>query len=1007
MQFWEPVWIEHDRMDQERERIQADLRGLLDGEARCDDVFVQMYATDASIYELRPLGVVRPRGMPDVVACVQYALENEIPLHARGAGTGLAGESLGRGLVLDFSCAMHRILSCDEDTVRVQPGVVLSQLNRFLAERGRCVAAGPVNKVAATVGGVVAVDGAGSRWLEWGAAGDAVESCQLVLADGRSIEAGRHGVDEPLSEEPAEARRQALVRDVANVIQRERAVIDQCLPRTKVDRSGYHVRDLPRDGRLNLARLIAGSEGTLALISEATVRTRPLPSYRGAALLFFDRLESAARGALEIAGMGVSACDMMDRRLLSIARDTDVRYDLLIPRNAEAMLLVEVQGEDQDEVRQRLRDVTVRIQRRKRLAFDSRLALEEEEFALFWQLVRRVVPGLYSLKGSSRPLPFVEGIAVPPTELPDFLVQMQNVLKSHQVTAALFAHAAQGQLHMRPFLDLASPENVQKMQDVAVDLYEKVLECGGTVSGEHADGLSRSWFNRQQFGPLYDVFAQIKRLFDPQNILNPGKIVADAPQPLTANLRTVRMRRGAEQDSRTGAPGEETSDEAPPAALNLFWKASPVDQVARMCHGCGDCRTQAPSERMCPMFRYNPREEAAPRSKANLMRAALTGQLNVDELQSEELKQIADLCVNCYQCRLECPAHVDIPKLMIECKSQYVATNGLQPTDWFLARLELICAWGASFHRLANWAISSRTMRWLIERGIGIAQGRKLPRFAPRSFIRAAHRRRLTRPTRRSGPKVVFFVDIYANWHDLQLAEACVSVLEHNGISVYVPPGQTQSGMAALSMGALDIARKMAATNVHLLAEAVRQGYTIVASEPAAALCLTREYVNLLDDDDARLVADNANEICSFLWKLHLEGQLKLDFNPLNVALGYHLPCHVRALRGGMPGFNLLRLIPGLTVRQLCHACSGMAGTFGLKRTNYRSSLRAGWGLISALRSPDVQLGTTECSACKIQMEQGTAKPTVHPLKFLALSYGLMPEIADLLTARGEERVVT
>ncbi|MFW6169020.1 MAG: FAD-linked oxidase C-terminal domain-containing protein [Planctomycetota bacterium] len=993
-------------MNQERERIQADLRGLLAGEVRCDDVCVQMYATDASIYQIRPLGVVRPSGVSDVVACVQYALENEIPLHPRGAGTGLAGESLGPGLVLDFSRSMHRIVSCDEETVRVQPGVVLSQLNRFLADRGRCVAAGPVNKVAATMGGVIAVDGAGSRWIQWGSVGDAVVALQLVLADATVVEAGRHGVSEPLSDNPLVARRQTLVRDIANVVQREQAVIEQCLPRTKVDRSGYHLREVLQDGRLNLARLVAGSEGTLAMISEATVRTRPLPPYQGAALLFFDRLESAARGALEIAGMGVSACDMMDRRLLSIARDTDVRYDLLIPRDVEAMLLVEIQGEDQDDVRQRLQDVVDRIQRRKRLAFDSRLALEKDEFDLFWRLVRRVVPGVYSLKGSSRPLPFVEGIAVPPTELPDFLVQMQNVLKSHRVTASLFAHAAHGQLHMRPFLDLASPEHVKKMQDVAVDLYEKVLACGGTISGEHADGLSRSWFMRRQFGPLYEVFAQIKQLFDPRNILNPGKIVADAPQPLTANLRTVTVRRGEPAvEGTTSRDDVATGGERMPC--QLLWQDAPVEQVARMCHGCGNCRTQAPSERMCPIFRYSPREEASPRAKANLMRAALTGQLDLHELKGEELKQVADLCVNCYQCQLECPAHVNIPKLMIECKSQYVATNGLQPTDWFLARLDVLCSWGSSFHRLANWAIADRTMRWLIERTMGIAQGRKLPQFAPRSFIRVAHRRRLTRPTRRSGPKVVFFADIYANWHDVQLAEACVSVLEHNGISVYVPPGQTQSGMAAISMGALDIARKMAVTNVQLLAEAARQGYQIVASEPAAALCLTREYLNLLDDDDARLVAENSSEICSFLWKLHLEGRLKLDFNPLNVALGYHLPCHVRAMKGGMAGFNLLRLIPGLTVRQLSHACSGMAGTFGLKRSNYRGSLRAGWGLISALRSPAIQVGTTECSACKIQMEQGTAKPTVHPLKFLALSYGLMPEIAELLTARSEERVVT
>ena len=344
---------------------------------------------------------------------------------------------------------------------------------------------------------------------------------------------------------------------------------------------------------------------------------------------------------------------------------------------------------------------------------------------------------------------------------------------------------------------------------------------------------------------------------------------------------------------------------------------------------------------------------------------------------------------------------------MVECKSQYVLTNGLRPTDWFLAHLDWLGSWGSFFHPLTNWAIANRQMRWVIERLVGVAQGRKLPRFATSSFLRRAHRRRLTRPTRRTGRKVLFFVDVYANWHDVQLADALVAVFEHNGIAVYVPPNQLQSGMAAISMGAVEAARKFAQHNVQLLAEAVRQGYRIVTAEPAAALCLTHEYLNLLDDDEARLVAENTSEACTYLWRLHQEGQLELDLKPVNATLGYHLPCHLRALRVGTPGYHLLRLIPGLTVTQISDACSGMAGTFGLRRANYRSSLRTGWGLISALRSPLIQMGTTECSACKMQMEQGTAKPTVHPLKFLALSYGLLPELASLLTKKSEELIVT
>jgi Fe-S oxidoreductase len=410
---------------------------------------------------------------------------------------------------------------------------------------------------------------------------------------------------------------------------------------------------------------------------------------------------------------------------------------------------------------------------------------------------------------------------------------------------------------------------------------------------------------------------------------------------------------------------------------------------------------------MCPVFRFAPAEEASPRAKANLMRAVLSNQLPAKALERPDCKAVADLCVNCKMCRLECPAGIDIPKLMIEAKACFVANDGLRFSDWALTRLDLFSSLGSVLSPLLNWMLANRQARWLLEKMVGLAQGRKVPRFASRSFLRRAHRRRLTRPTRRSGRKVLYFVDTYANYHDPQLGEALVAVLEHNGVAVYVPPEQTQSGMAMYSLGAVDAAREVARQNVEFLAEAVRQGYTIVCTEPSAALCLTQEYPQLLDDDDTRIVAANTLEACAYLWNLHLAGKLQLDMKPLNVALDYHEPCHMRALGQGRPGEQLLRLIPGVTVHALEQGCSGMAGMFGLKRANYRNSLRAGWPLISAIRASHSVAGTTECSACKMQMEQGTSKPTWHPLKLLALAYGILPGGQTLLSARGQELIVT
>ena len=1036
-------------MDAERERIQADLRGLLAGEVRCDDVFVQLYASDASLYEIRPLGVVRPRNTADVVACVKYAAEKNIPIHARGAGTGIAGESLGPGLVLDFSHSMRRILSVDGNTVRIQPGVVHAQLNKLLATSGRMFGPDPATSTVTTMGSVLALDNSGSHWLRHGSPRSHVVSMQVVLADGSVVEAGRH----PIEESPADAvqdapnasgssrsfaARASLVRRLAELIQREQTTIAAHQPKSLVNRSGYHLNDVLADGQLDLAKLLVGSEGTLALITEATLKVDRIAKHTGVVLLFFDRLEAAARAAIEARSLGVSACDLMDRRLLGIARETDARYAAIIPPEAEAMLLVEIQSDDPREVRDAVQQVVVELQRKRQLAFDTRVALEPDEIELYWRLANQVVPRLYSLKAATRAIPFVEDFAVPPDSLPDFIGRMQNVLKTHQVTATLFGHAGHGQLHVRPFLDLANADDVRRMQDLAADLYQEVLNVGGTISGEHGDGLSRTWFVKKQYGPLYDVFREVKRIFDPKNIFNPGKVVADAPQPLTKNLRpqgtsaspgvtgstgiqnsvansAATLASTASSSASSSSPASDSPD-APtngkpqgktPLPLFLIWKNEDVTQATNSCNGCGQCRTQMAETRMCPIFRFAPREEASPRSKANLMRAILAGQMDQSQASNDAIKDVADLCVNCHQCRLECPANVNIPKLMIEAKAQYIATHGLRFSDAFVTRLDRIIPWASLFASVTNWALGNRPLRWLLQRFVGLAQGRKVPHLAMRSFLRQAHRRRLTRPPRGSGRKVFFFVDLYANWFDVQLAEAVVSVLEHNGVSVYVHPDQRASGMSRISHGDVDRAKVVAEHNVRLLAEAVRQGFHIVASEPTAALCLTHEYPNLLDDDDTRLVAANTSDVCTYLWKLHQTGKLELDFAPINATLGYHLPCHLKALNVGSPGEELLRLVPGLTVQRIERGCSGMAGTFGLKRDNYRTSLRAGWGLISALRDPAIEVGATECSACKIQMEQGTTKPTIHPLKVLALAYGLMPEIADLLTKRGEELIVT
>lgn len=969
-------------MDPERERIQADLRGIIEGEVRCDELFTQMYATDASIYEILPLGVIRPKSLQDVVTAVQYAAENGISIHPRGSGSGLAGESLGPGLILDFAHSFRRPIDFDVATASVQSGMSLAQLNRYLARQNRKFGPDPANSAVTTMGSVAALDASGSRWLHYGSARQNVRSMQVVLADGQVVRFDR----DQTSSDP---RVQNLSNRIGHLAQTHIEAISAHRPKTLVNRCGYHL--YTDDGQPpQLTDVMVGSEGTLGIITELTVDTVPVPAHRGVALLLFERLELAARAALELRRFRPWACDLLDRRLMRLASESEMRFQVLLPEATEASLLIEVQDDSASEVRGRLEQMIQVIQRKKKLAFDSKKALEPTEVQFYWSLADSVVPSLYQLKGQRRALPFIEDLAVPPPKLPEFLVTMQNVLKQHEVTASLFCHAGHGQLHIRPFLDLANLDHVHRLHQLAKDMYQEVIAIGGTISGEHGTGLSRTWFVPQQFGPLYEVFRQVKQVFDPSNIMNPGKVVAAEPQPISHNLRPVQE----------AALPADSSDDRPLVNLQLQWEPHEVALAARSCNGCGRCHTLSDTERMCPIFRAEPSEEASPRAKANLMRALMTGRIDDEAATTDALKQIADLCFNCHQCRLDCPAGVDIPKLMIECKAQYVDTNGLRFSDWLLGRIDLLCSYGSRFPRLANLAVRNPQLRWILEKFTGIAIGRKLPTFTGRSFMRSAERRRLSRPNKMVGEKVLYFVDLFANYFDIELAHAFVAILEHHGVSVYIPGAQLTSAMPMISQGDVERARGLATRNVTVLADAIRQGYHVVTTEPSAALCLTQEYPALLGDADSELVAEHTSEACDYLWKMHLAGKLELDLKPLSTTVAYHEPCHSRALKTNLAGRRLLELIPGMTVHSVDKGCSGMAGIFGLRSRNYRTSLRIGLGMINAVRNADVQIGCSECSACRLQMQQGASKPTQHPLKLLATSYGLVANPTQSVNVR-------
>ncbi|HXG09898.1 MAG TPA: anaerobic glycerol-3-phosphate dehydrogenase subunit C [Gemmataceae bacterium] len=976
-------------MDQpQRQRIQDDLKGIVKGELLFDNLTRTLYSTDASIFQVQPLGVAVPRDEADVQALVRYAAEHGLALVPRGAGTGLAGESLGTGLIIDLSRHFRGILEIGSDTVRVQPGVVYRTLNEQLARIGRRFAPDPAGGVPCTIGGMLATNASGARVRRHGYTRDHVISLRAVLDNGDVAVVGRHPRG-PAGTVPG--RLGEIITAVTALLEQHAELIRNCQPRTPFNRCGYLLADVLTAEHLDLARLLVGSEGTLAIFTEATLRTVPLPTGRSLVLLGFASLEGALRAAQRALPVGPSACELMDRRLLSLARGDPGSAAALVPAAAEAVLLVEFEADSPSVAQTAASELVARLQQEERPAPYAEVALEPDHIERFWNLREAALPSLYGLRGGAQPIAFVEDVGVPPEELPRFIHRVQEVLQRHETTASFLVHAATGQVHIRPFLDLQRPEDASRLWPLAEAIYNLVLEMGGTISSQHGTGLARTPWVARQYGPLYPVLRDLKAIFDPRRLFNPGKIIGPDPAVPAWPLRKMV--------SGQVVSGERSEDitRHSPLTTYLRWQPQEIWSESVSCNGCGHCRTEASAQRMCPIFRATHAEAATPRAKANLMRYLLQEGTDPQLLSSDAVRAVADLCVNCKMCALECPARVNIPRLMLEAKAANAAQHGLSRSDWVLARTETFARLGSAFALVANAILANRSARWLLEKFFGISRRRRLPPFAAPSFLRRAERAGWTRPPRSGRPRVAYFVDVYANYNDPSIAEAVVAVLHHNGIEVYVPPGQHGCGMAPLAYGEVESAREAVEHNVRILADLAREGYPIVCSEPTAALMLRQDALDLLDDADARLVAGRVIELTAFLADLHGQGRLRTDFRRLDLSVGHHVPCHVKALGRPPAGPALLALIPGLRVHTIDVSCSGMAGTFGLKAENYATSLEAGRPMLEELARPRVLFGSTECSTCRLQIEDGARKRTLHPAQYLALAYGLMPELSRRL----------
>ena len=955
-----------------RQRLRDDLRKLFLGSIHADAPRRRLFSTDSSLFHIEPLAVAEPRTIDDLRVLVTYAREHSLSLIPRGGGTGLAGEALGSGIVVDCSTHLRNILEIGPDFARVQPGVALAELNNELRKVGRRFAIDTASASACTLGGMWATDASGSRANLHGSTRDHVLALEVLWDDSTISPSTAAGAEAP--------RPAGIINQLNNLLG---ALAEPPARRHRFDHAGYH---LPAGLVSDLTPILVGSEGTLGLFTEGIVRTIPLPGGVSAALFAFSSVEAALEIGLLIADHRPAACEMLDRRLISLARRHSLEAARLISPDTEAVVLAEFEADSPSEAAGRVRDLIADLERRTSRIIPAVIAETPEDVAKLWDLRQRSLPSPHARQSGPRPLSGVEDIGVAPQRLPELWTRAKSLFRQQDVLVTTIIHIATGQIHFRPLLDADQPSELARLWPVAEELHSLAIELGGTVSSQHGIGLARTPWVERQTGALYEIHRDVKRIFDPGDLFNPGKIIGPDPSRPAWPFR----------------PSAAVPIVSRPLRM-LSWKPEEPEALLQSCNACGQCRTAQPEERMCPIFRVTHGEAASPRAKINLLRDLMA---NGDvPLDSPAVKPIADLCVNCRMCGTECPGEADIPKLMLEIKAAQQAKQGLTRSEWMVARIDGLTKIASRFAITTNILLRQPSVRWLLEKTIGLSRERTLPSLAFWTFMGRARRRGWTRPLPEGTKGYAYFADTFANLFDPSVAEATVRVLQHNGLAVTVPAGQIGSGSAALAEGDIEIARERLRKNTRVLAEAVRRGHRIVCSEPTAALFFQLDALNLTDTPEVRLIAENTVELTALLGELHDEGRLRLEFQALPVSLGHHVPCHVKARQARPRGPELLSLIPELRVETIDRSCSGMAGAQGLKSKYHALSLEAGKPMLDELRRARHLYGSSECSSCRLQMQEGTGKRSLHPVQYLALAYGLMPELADHLRRPWNKRV--
>ena len=951
------------------ERLRLDLQTELEGEVRFDRVSRALYSTDASVYQIEPLGVVIPKNRQDLIKSVEIARRHRCSITARGGGTSQAGQAIGPGLQIDTSKYFNRVLEVNgaERWARVEPGVVLDELNAQLRPLNLRFAPDISTASRATIGGMISNNSSGARSVIYGKTIDHVLELDVILADAstahlRALDAA--GLDRACSGDTLAAAAYRTVHQLATSCRNE---IDRRFPKVLRRVGGYNLDEFtgaPSDAKpFNLSKIIVGSEGTLALIAEAKIALVPLPAAKAVLAIEFEHLLDALEATPQILRHRPSAVEVMDRFILDHARESpalDALRRQILQDDAGALLCVEFYGEHVEELPARLNALEAELAASK-FRCRWRRAVTAAEQARIWSFREASLGLSMAMKGDEKSLSFVEDTAVAPEKLRDYIERFLQIVHAHGSRAGVYAHASVGCLHVRPVVNMKTAEGIRKFESIANAVADLVLEFGGALSGEHGDGMVRGPFTQKMFGPaLYDAFRQVKRAFDPHGLFNPGKIV-DAP-PLTSNLRY-------------GA-GYQTSN---PATYFDYTDHGGLGRAVEMCSGLGACRKKLEGT-MCPSYMATLEEKHSTRGRANTLRLAIAGQLSEAGLGHDEVYDVLDLCLECRACKAECPVGVDVARFKSEFLADYWRKKGKPVGVRAIGHIHRLLKAGSMFPSVANLVGQSRPARQLVEAFAGIDRRRPLPTLARQTFRRRMNTR-APAPSPQS-PAVVVFVDTFTNYCHPEIGTAAFAVLRAAGTAPTIIP-HVCCGRPLISKGLLDDARRLARRNTDALHSTAASGVPIVFLEPSCLSAVKEDAPALMRGQSQRRAETVANACVSFEefveTRLAATDMAVLSAGPSKVLLHGH--CHQKAMGKLAPARALLSRIPGSTLVDLDAGCCGMAGSFGYAREHYDVSRTIGERRLlpaaRAMKSDEVLVAAG--TSCREQVAHFTGMTAVHP----------------------------